>query len=288
MICSSPLLDRLPGCASAQRVSARRRLRRLAVVLVLLLAPLALSASAMAGTSPGVAAGARLSDEQTHTYWAHSKLRAQILRLPAPTSRPIARVHYLTEDGFPEVYLVLRRWTDPDGRTWLKLRIPMRPNGRTGWVRDFALGRLHLVRTRLVVDRVALRATLYLIRPADLAVRHRGRCAEHPHTGGPLLDPGANQGAELGRELRALGVWQQRLFGPERLARGRGDRHPRHEPAATDPRATLPRLHTCGELGDQPACAPDADRHARTDQISVEAPIPGALLRGRGRVRPAA
>jgi hypothetical protein len=163
VICSSPLLDRLPGCASAQRISARRRLfRRLAVVLVLVLAPLALSASAMAGTSPGVAAGARLSDEQTHTYWAHSKLRAQILRLPAPTSRPIARVHYLTEDGFPEVYLVLRRWTDPDGRTWLKLRIPMRPNGRTGWVRDFALGRLHLVRTRLVVDRVALRATLYL------------------------------------------------------------------------------------------------------------------------------
>ena len=158
----SPLLDRETGASARPRRVGRRLLWRRAVAFVLLLAPLALSASANAGTSPGVAAGARLSDEQTHTYWAHSKFGAQILRLPMPTSRPIARVRYLTEDGFPEVYLVLRRWTDPDGRTWLKVRIPMRPNGRTGWVRDFALGRLHLVRTRLVVDRMALRAILYL------------------------------------------------------------------------------------------------------------------------------
>jgi hypothetical protein len=161
LICSSPLRDQVSRCASTRRVSARGRLRCL-IFALLLFAPLALSASANAGTSPGVAAGARLSDEQTHTYWAHSKLRAQILRLPMPASRPIARVHYLTEDGFPEVYLVLRRWTDPDGRSWLKIRVPMRPNGRSGWVRDFALGRLHLVRTRLVVDRLTLRATLYL------------------------------------------------------------------------------------------------------------------------------
>jgi hypothetical protein len=163
LISGSPLLDRETGRAYARpRRVGRLLLRCRAVALVFIFAPLALSVSASAGTSPGVAAGARLSDEQTHTYWAHSKLRAQILRLPMPASRPIARVHYLTEDGFPEVYLVLRRWTDPDGRSWLKIRIPMRPNGRSGWVRDFALGRLHLVRTRLVVDRLALRATLYL------------------------------------------------------------------------------------------------------------------------------
>jgi hypothetical protein len=125
--------------------------------------PLALSApaSANAGTGPGVAGSERLSDERTTTRWAHSKLMAPIRRLPAPTSRRIARVRYLTEHGFPEVYLVLRQWTDPDGRTWLKVRIPMRPNGREGWVRDSALGRLHVVRTRLVVDRRRLRAALY-------------------------------------------------------------------------------------------------------------------------------
>jgi lipoprotein-anchoring transpeptidase ErfK/SrfK len=37
----------------------------------------------------------------------------------------------------------------------------MRPNGRTGWVRDSALGPLYRVRTLLVVDRHKLRATLY-------------------------------------------------------------------------------------------------------------------------------
>ncbi len=103
----------------------------------------------------------RLSDEETFTAWAHPEHRAPIRRLPTPTSRRVARLRSLTEDGFPEVYLVLRSFTAPDQRSWLQVRIPMRPNGRKGWVRAFALGRLHLVRTRLVVDRRRLRADLY-------------------------------------------------------------------------------------------------------------------------------
>jgi hypothetical protein len=109
---------------------------------------------------PGVGSE-RLSDERTHTRWAHPRLRAPIHQLPVPSSRRIARVRHRTEDGFREVYLVLHRRTDLDKRTWLKVRIPMRPNGRIGWVRESALGRLHLVRTRLVVDRRRRRATLY-------------------------------------------------------------------------------------------------------------------------------
>ena len=70
-------------------------------------------------------------------------------------------IHQLTEDGFPEVYPVLRRWSDSEEHTWLEVRIPMRPNGRTGWVRASALGPLYLVRTLLVLDRRTLRATLY-------------------------------------------------------------------------------------------------------------------------------
>jgi len=130
-------------------------------VLALLLVPLALSGSANAATGPAVAGSERLSDERTFTTWAHSKLRAPIRRLPTPTSRSLAWVRDLTEHGFPEVYLVLRRWTDADERTWLKVRIPMRPHGRKGWVEDSALGSLHLVRTHLVVDRGSLNATLY-------------------------------------------------------------------------------------------------------------------------------
>jgi hypothetical protein len=87
--------------------------------------------------------------------------RAPIRKRPAASSRRIAPVHSRTEDGFPEVYLVLRRLSVSEGRSWLKVRVPMRPNGRMGWVRASALGRLHLVRTRLVVDRRRQRATLF-------------------------------------------------------------------------------------------------------------------------------
>ena len=81
--------------------------------------------------------------------------------LPSHTSRRVARIHYFTEHGFPEVYPVLRHFTGPDWRTWLQIRIPMPPKGRTGWVRASALSSLHRVRTRLVVERGRLRATLY-------------------------------------------------------------------------------------------------------------------------------
>jgi lipoprotein-anchoring transpeptidase ErfK/SrfK len=71
------------------------------------------------------------------------------------------RSRFFTEDGFPNVYLFLRRWTNPHGRTWVHVRIPMRPNGKTGWIREDSFGPVQLVRTRLVVDRRRLRATLY-------------------------------------------------------------------------------------------------------------------------------
>jgi hypothetical protein len=119
---------------------------------------LALPASASAGAQP---AGMRLSDGRTFSHWAHPQHTAPIWRGPSQTSRPVAQIHYLTEDGFPEVYLVLRRFTDRHGNTWLQIRIPMRPNGRSGWVRGSALGPLYLVKTRLLVDRERLRATLY-------------------------------------------------------------------------------------------------------------------------------
>jgi hypothetical protein len=102
-----------------------------------------------------------LSDGRTFAHWAHPQQRAPVRRAPSQTSRRIARLHLLTEDGFPEVYPTLRRFTDRDGRTWLQIRMPSRPHARTGWVRDWALGLLYRVRTRLVVDRRRLRATLY-------------------------------------------------------------------------------------------------------------------------------
>ena len=126
---------------------------------VALLTAVTLPAPASAATQP--AGGAGLSDETSLTHWAHPDSNAPVRRSPSWTSRQVARLHPLTEDGFPEVYPVLERSIDSAGSTWLRIKIPVRPNGRTGWVLASALGPLNRVRTRLVVDRRRLRATLY-------------------------------------------------------------------------------------------------------------------------------
>ena len=47
------------------------------------------------------------------------------------------------------------------GEPWLRIRIPRRPNGETGWVPVDMLSQLHVVRTQLIINRSTTRATLY-------------------------------------------------------------------------------------------------------------------------------
>jgi hypothetical protein len=131
------------------------------VAFVAVLVALVLPAAATAAGVPGASGSVRLSNEWTFTRWAHPVRRVAIRWLPTSHARRIVRTHYLTEDRFPEVYPVLRSWRDSKWRTWFEVRIPMRPNGRRGWVRRSALGPLYRVRTLLVVARRKLRATLY-------------------------------------------------------------------------------------------------------------------------------
>jgi L,D-transpeptidase catalytic domain len=124
------------------------------------LAPAGASAAALPPANPqGMA---KLSDERLTTHWAHTADIQPIFSRPSGTAHRVARLHLLTEDNFPEVYMVLARWKNPAGNTWLKIRVPMRPNGRTGWVRESALRSMHVVHTQLVVNRHTLRATLFL------------------------------------------------------------------------------------------------------------------------------
>lgn len=103
----------------------------------------------------------RLSDEHRRSHWAHAVERATVRARPDGDARKVAQLRYDTEDGLAEVYLALRQYTTANGKTWVEVRLPMRPNGRTGWVPRAALGRMHLVRMSLLVDRKRLRATLY-------------------------------------------------------------------------------------------------------------------------------
>jgi lipoprotein-anchoring transpeptidase ErfK/SrfK len=130
-------------------------MRKTAAVFAIALAVPAASASG--GTAPVMTV---VSDEATHTMWAHSASRASVRVAPNEHAAVVTRLHYMTEDARPEVYLVLRTRVAANG-TWVQIRVPMRPNGRTGWVRRSDLGPLHVVATRIVVDEARLRATLY-------------------------------------------------------------------------------------------------------------------------------
>jgi lipoprotein-anchoring transpeptidase ErfK/SrfK len=141
--------------------------RRFRLGIAALAAGVVLSAAAAAG--PAEATGSAtanasqvLSNESTFTRWAYVARIAAIHVEPSPSSAVVTRLHWNTEDGFPEVYLLLRASWSAQGQEWVDLRIPGRPNGRTGWVPRTALGAFHLTHELLVVNRERLRMYFYV------------------------------------------------------------------------------------------------------------------------------
>jgi hypothetical protein len=131
-------------------------------VLALVLAALIPASAAAAALPPANPPGmVRLSDERETTRWAHTADLQPVFSRPSERARRITRLRLLTEDKFAEVYMVLASWKNTAGNTWLKIRVPKRPNGLTGWVRAGALGELHTVHTLLRVNKHTLRLTLY-------------------------------------------------------------------------------------------------------------------------------
>jgi L,D-transpeptidase catalytic domain len=104
---------------------------------------------------------ASLSNERTLTTWAHPAEIAPIYAKPEAHARKIATTHLETEDGFLEAYLLLASHTEQQGQVWVKLRIPGRPNGRTGWVRREDLGGFHVTHWLVVVSLHKRRLTAY-------------------------------------------------------------------------------------------------------------------------------
>jgi hypothetical protein len=103
----------------------------------------------------------RLSDDRRVSRYAGAVARTPVRAWPRTDARQVGRLRYLTEDGPFEVYPVLESVVDAAGVTWVRVRLPMRPNGRSGWVPRNDLGPLSAVRTMLRVNRGMLRATLY-------------------------------------------------------------------------------------------------------------------------------
>ena len=102
-----------PGAAADRRSPERR------------IAAAGARAGAQAGAPPFVLS--RLSDEREITRWATPVRRTAVRTHPSSKSKRITRLRFDTEDGYPEVYLALRSYTGADGKVWIEVRLPMRP-----------------------------------------------------------------------------------------------------------------------------------------------------------------
>ncbi len=96
----------------------------------------------------------------TAIEWAPVERPIAARTKPSRRAAVIARIGRSTPERTANILLVLARAHDESGGVWLKVRLPVLPNGTTGWVPRGALGGYVEVRTHLVVDLRRLTVTL--------------------------------------------------------------------------------------------------------------------------------
>jgi hypothetical protein len=102
-----------------------------------------------------------LSNGATATYrWAFVIRRSAARAAPSPTATPITRLTLLTPERTTNLVQALEGVRTESG-VWIRVRLPILPNNRTGWVPRRALGNWRTVRTHLLVDRRRLTLTMY-------------------------------------------------------------------------------------------------------------------------------
>lgn len=100
-----------------------------------------------------------LSSHETRARFASVLRPIEARADPDAVARPVAPLQLRTAEGTTNIVLVLAERKRRDG-LWVRVRLPVLPNGRTGWVPRRALGGYEFVHTHLVVDRARLTATL--------------------------------------------------------------------------------------------------------------------------------
>jgi lipoprotein-anchoring transpeptidase ErfK/SrfK len=79
---------------------------------------------------------------------------------PDSSARALRVFHQFRPDFRPQIVVALASRRGADGRPWLQIELPMRPNGRLGWV-PAATVDVHPVTLRIVVRRAARRLELF-------------------------------------------------------------------------------------------------------------------------------
>jgi L,D-transpeptidase catalytic domain len=93
--------------------------------------------------------------------WAPLRRAVLARDRPRPNANVVERLETQTPEETSNIVVILGRRRDASGRLWVHARLPVLPNGRTGWIPREALGGYSEVRTRLVVDLDRLTATLF-------------------------------------------------------------------------------------------------------------------------------
>ena len=101
-----------------------------------------------------------LPDRRPVAAWAPVLRGVTVRAAPAPAARPVAELETTTPERTANIVRVLDHRVDRGGRVWVKVSLPVLPNGSVGWVRRGALGGYATVTTHLVVDLRRLTATL--------------------------------------------------------------------------------------------------------------------------------
>jgi hypothetical protein len=112
---------------------------------------------------PGVyPARSLLSDRSTETYhWAFVRHRTVARSGPASHARAVSAITFRTPEYYRNALEVLSSLKYANGKTWVRIRLAVLPNGSTGWVPRGALTGFQAIHTRMTISRGGLRATLY-------------------------------------------------------------------------------------------------------------------------------
>ena len=103
-----------------------------------------------------------LSDRRAETYhWAFVQHRTVARSGPSSSARGITAVTFRTPELYRNAVQAMDAVTYKGGKTWIRIRLPVLPNGTTGWVPRGALTGFSTIHTRMVIVQSALRATLY-------------------------------------------------------------------------------------------------------------------------------
>lgn len=119
------------------------------------------AAAALVAAAPAQAAKVEnLQKLGRESYYAFVEKAVPAKAQPNASARTVGKLTLKTGEGTDDLVLVLSRTTDEKDQVWLKVRLPIRPNGTTGWVPEEALSSLQPVNTWLRISTKTYRATL--------------------------------------------------------------------------------------------------------------------------------